>query len=185
MVLPNQGAFPGTGKDGNPLSQPMANKTVRTKAHFPQALFRPMCLCSMQWGEPCSGSDPVSGDKSPLGCNTPRCTVWGAGQLVSGNRSAGEGPHLTKCSASSSASSDQSRGCMCAGAACQSSVHLFPHSYSLEFLSSVCFVSALNEQEEKGRSLDKSNQGADTLRLPPADMPSPALMRGRGEGGGH
>lgn len=67
------------------------------------------------------------------------------------------------------------------GAACQSHVPLFPHFYSLEFLSSVCFVSALNEQEEKGRSLDKSDQGADMLRPPPASMPSPALMRDGGE----
>lgn len=74
---------------------------------------------------------------------------------------------------------------MWAGAACHSGVSFFPCSYSLEFLSSVCFVSALNEQEEKGRSLDKSDQGADTPRLPPAGMPSPALMRGRGERGGH
>lgn len=51
--------------------------------------------------------------------------------------------------------------------------------FSLEFLSSVSFVSDLNEQEEKGRSLDKSDQGADMLRLPPAGMPSPTLMRGR------
>lgn len=49
----------------------------------------------------------------------------------------------------------------------------------MEFLSSVCFVSDLNEQEEKGRSLDKSDQGVDMLRLPPAGRPSPALMRGR------
>lgn len=76
-------------------------------------------------------------------------------------------------------------GCMCAGAACHSSVPLFPRSYSLEFLSSVCFVLALNEQEEKGRSLDKSDQGADKLRLPPAGIASSALMRGRGEGGSH
>lgn len=68
---------------------------------------------------------------------------------------------------------------MCAGAACHSSVPLFPHSYSLEFLSSVCFVSDLNEQEEKERSLDKSDQGVDMLRLPPAGMPCPTLMRGR------
>lgn len=68
-----------------------------------------------------------------------------------------------------------------AGAACHSCVPLFPCSYSLEFLSSVCFVSALNEQEEKGRSLDKSDQGTDMLRPPPAGMPSPALMRGGGE----
>ena len=73
---------------------------------------------------------------------------------------------------------------VCRGS-CHSSVPLFSRSYSSEFLSSVCFVSALNEQEEKGRSLDKSHQGADTLRLPPAGMPSPALMRGRGETGGH
>lgn len=72
---------------------------------------------------------------------------------------------------------------MCAGAACHSSVPLFPHSYSLELLSSVCFVLALNEQEEKARSLDKSNQGADMLRLPSAGIASPALMRG--ERGNH
>lgn len=76
-------------------------------------------------------------------------------------------PHQTKA------------GGACAGAACHSSAPLFPHSYSLEFLSSVCFVSDLNEQEEKGRSLDKSDQGVDMLRLPPAGMPSPTLMRGR------
>lgn len=70
---------------------------------------------------------------------------------------------------------------MFAGATSHSSVPLFPCSYSLEFHSSVSFVSALKEQEEKGRSLDKSDQGADTLRLPPAGMPSPALMRGSGE----
>lgn len=112
---------------------------------------------------------PGSGVRGTLGCPTqPRAggTAGNGEGFVSQNTLPPALPHHTKGGA---------------GAACHSCVPLFPRSYSLEFLSSVCFVSALNEQEEKGRSLDKSDQGTDMLRPPPAGMPSPALMRGGGE----
>lgn len=152
-------------------------------ARFPQAVLSPTCLCG-------GGSKPEPPFLTASGQCSPGKLPEQWGQELSGlqhkeqgiarNRSAGEWPLLPKCSASSSNAPDQG-GCVCAGAACHSSITLFPRSYSLAFLSSVCFVSAFNEQEEKGRSLDKSDQGADTLRPPPAGMPSPALMRGRGE----
>lgn len=137
-----------------------------------------------------SGDSRTRGTTQAVGTAAPRSTPrpHGTGNKaaggVAGNGSAGEGLRLPKCSVPSRPRPG-GWGCVCARAACHSSVPLFPRSYSLEFLSSVCFVSALNEQEEKGRSLDKSDQGADALRLPPAGMPSPALMRGRGERGGH
>lgn len=150
---------------------------------FPQALLSPTCLCG-------GGSKPEPPFLTASGQRSPRKLPEQWGQELSGlqhreqgtagNRSAAEWPRFPKCSASSSDPPDRG-GCVRAGAACHSSIPLFPRSYSLAFLSSVCFVSAFNEQEEKGRSLDKSDQGAATLRPPPAGMPSPALTRGRGE----
>lgn len=43
--LPGKGNFPGTGKEGNLLPQPMTNKAVQIMALFPPAAFRPTCPC--------------------------------------------------------------------------------------------------------------------------------------------